>query len=104
MTAKFRKIATLNDVPPGTMKSFEFRHHRFVLCNTGAGVFAVADECSHDSAPISEGELRGQEIVCPRHGARFNVKDGSVKAPPALVPIDIYAVKIDGEDIYVRLD
>ena len=102
--AEFRKIATLKDIPQGIMKPFELRHHRLVLCNTGDGVFAVADECSHDSAPISEGELHGEEIVCPRHSARFNVKDGSVKAPPALVPIDTYDVKVEGEDIYVHLD
>ncbi len=102
--AEFRKIATTRDLPQGAMKPFEFRHHRIVLCNTADGIFAVADECTHDSAPISEGELRGEEIVCPRHGARFDVKDGSVKAPPALVPIDTFEVKVDGEDVYVWLD
>jgi nitrite reductase/ring-hydroxylating ferredoxin subunit len=101
---EFIKIATTKDVPQGTMKPFEYRRHRLVLCNTQSGIYAVADECSHDSAPISEGELRGEEIVCPRHGARFNVKDGSVKAPPALVPIDTYEVKVEGEDVYVWLD
>jgi 3-phenylpropionate/trans-cinnamate dioxygenase ferredoxin subunit len=102
--ADFIKIATVQEVPEGTMKAFEYRHHRLVLCHTGDGIFAVADECTHDSAPISEGELRGDEIVCPRHGARFNVKNGSVKAPPALVPVDTYEVKVEGDDIYVRLD
>jgi 3-phenylpropionate/trans-cinnamate dioxygenase ferredoxin subunit len=102
--AEFKKVASVNDIPAGSMKAFEIRHNRFVICNTGDGVFAVADECSHDSAPISAGELRGDEVVCPRHGARFNVKDGSVKAPPAVVPIDTYDVKVEGKDIYVLLD
>ncbi len=102
--AEFKKVASVNDIPAGSMKAFEIRHNRFVVCNTGDGVFAVVDECSHDSAPISAGELRGDEVVCPRHGARFNVKDGSVKAPPAIVPIDTYDVKVEGEDIYVLLN
>lgn len=102
--ATFKKVASVKEVPVGSMKAFEIRHDRFVLCNTGSGIYALTDECSHDSAPISAGELREEEIVCPRHGARFSVKDGSVKAPPALVPIDTYEVKVEGEDIYVLLD
>ncbi len=102
--AEFGKVASVKDVPEGSMKAFEIGYHRFVLCHISSGIFAVADECSHDSAPISDGELRGEEIICPRHGARFNVKDGSVKAPPALVPIDTYETKVEGDDIYVLLD
>jgi len=102
--AEFKKVAKVKDIPNGSMKAFEIRHHRFVICHTGDGIFAIADECSHDSAPISDGELHGDEIVCLRHGARFDVRDGSVKAPPALVPIETYDVKIEGEDIYVLLD
>jgi 3-phenylpropionate/trans-cinnamate dioxygenase ferredoxin subunit len=102
--AEFRKVASVNDIPVGSMKAFEIRRNRLVVCNTGDGVFAVADECSHDSAPISTGVLHGKEIVCPRHGARFDVEDGSVKAPPAVAPIDTYDVKIEGEDIYILLD
>ena len=102
--AAFKKVASLNDIPIGSMMGFESGRHRFVVCRAGDGIFAVADECSHDSAPISTGRLRGEEIVCPRHGARFSIKDGSVKAPPAVAPIDTYEVRIEGEDIYVRLD
>ena len=102
--AELKKVARIGDVPKGSMKAFELGHRRFVICNTGDGIYAVADECSHDSAPISDGELQGEEVVCQRHGARFSVRDGSVKGPPAVVPIDSYEVKIEGQDIYVLLD
>jgi nitrite reductase/ring-hydroxylating ferredoxin subunit len=101
---EFKKVATTAEVPPGTMKCITVKSHRLVLCNTGDGVYAVADECSHDSAPISTGRLEGREVVCPRHGARFDVSDGSVKAPPAVVGIDTYELKIEGNDIYVVVD
>ncbi|HWR82371.1 MAG TPA: non-heme iron oxygenase ferredoxin subunit [Candidatus Deferrimicrobium sp.] len=102
--AQFRRVTAVTDLPPGTMKAFEIGHERLVVCHTTEGIYAVADECSHDSAPISEGRLHGDEIICPRHGARFSVKDGSVKAPPALVPIDTYEVRIEGNEILVRLE
>ncbi len=102
--APFVRIAGTCDVPRGTMRSFEYRHHRVVVCHTEDGLYAMADECSHDSAPISDGELRGNEVVCARHGARFHVTDGRVTAPPALVPIDTYEVKLAGEDILVNLE
>ncbi len=102
--AEFKKVASVSEIPTRNMKAFEIRHNRFVVCNTGDGIFAVADECTHDSAPISAGELRGDEVVCPRHGARFDVKNGSVKGPPAVVPIDTYDVKVEGENIFVLLD
>ncbi len=102
--AQFRKVAAVQEIPAGSMKAFEIDHYLIVICNTGDGIFAVADECSHDSAPISTGELRGEEVVCARHGARFSVKDGSVKTPPAVVPIDIYQVRVEGKDILVLLD
>ncbi|MEW5994387.1 MAG: non-heme iron oxygenase ferredoxin subunit [Candidatus Zixiibacteriota bacterium] len=102
--ADFIRIAGTSDIPKGTMKAFEHRHHRLVICHTDEGIYALADECTHDSAPISDGELRGQEVVCTRHGARFDVSDGSVMAPPALVPVDTYEVKVEGDDILVKLD
>jgi 3-phenylpropionate/trans-cinnamate dioxygenase ferredoxin subunit len=102
--AEFRKAATVSEVPPGTMKAVTVGVHHLVLCNTGKGVYAIANECSHDSAPISSGHLDGDQVVCPRHGARFDVSDGSVKAPPAIVGIDTYRVKVDGDNIYVVLD
>lgn len=98
---ELRKVATIAEVPPGTMKSVTVRSQRLVLCNTGDHLYALADECSHDSAPISTGRLEGREVVCPRHGARFDISDGSVKAPPAIVGIDTYEVKVEGDDIYV---
>ncbi len=101
--ADFVKVATVKEIPSGTMKPFEIGHDRFVLCHTDDGFFAVEDTCTHDNEPISNGELRDHEVVCPRHGARFDIRDGSVKAPPALVPLETYEVKVEGEDIYVRL-
>jgi len=100
----FRRIAAIADIPPGEMRSFDLGLYNIVVAHTDAGFFAALDECTHDSAPISDGELDDGEVVCARHGARFELATGAVKAPPALVPLDTFELKIEGEDILIRLD
>jgi len=102
--AEFVRVASVDDIPPGTVKAFEIRHTRFVLIRSNDRFYAMADECTHDSAPIADGVLRGPELQCIRHGARFDLATGAVKAPPAVVPLDTYEVKVEGKEIYVRLE
>ncbi|MBD3258492.1 Rieske 2Fe-2S domain-containing protein [candidate division GN15 bacterium] len=102
--AEFVKVANVSDIPEGKLKGFEIGHNKFVVAHTADGFFAVVDECSHDSAPISDGRVRGKDIMCTRHGARFDLRTGAVTAPPAIVPIDTLEVKIEGDDILVELE
>ncbi len=102
--AGFRKLASTSDIPNGTMRAFQAGHRRFVVAHTADGFLAVADECTHDSAPISDGRICGHEIVCARHGARFDLKTGAVTAPPAVVPLDTLELRIDGDDLLVMID
>jgi 3-phenylpropionate/trans-cinnamate dioxygenase ferredoxin subunit len=64
--------------------------------------YAIEDVCTHDGAEIASGELDGCEIVCPRHGARFCIKTGAVKAPPAYEDIDTFPVRIENGRVQVR--
>lgn len=63
--------------------------------------FAFADVCTHDDGPVAEGELDEHTIECPRHGARFDIRTGRALSLPAVVPIPVYAVEVDGEWIKV---
>ena len=101
---QFVRVAATDEIPEGGLKAFEIGHQKFVVVHTADGFFAVVDECTHDSAPISSGRVRGAEIMCTRHGARFDLKTGAVTAPPAIVPIDTLTVKVDGVDILVWLE
>lgn len=58
------------------------------------GFYAIEDACSHDGAPIADGLIDGDQIICPRHGARFCIKTGAVKAPPAYEDIACFPVRI----------
>lgn len=66
-------------------------------------VFAIADVCSHDDGPLAEGDMAGHEVICPRHGAHFDVRSGKALSLPAVVDIPAYPVKLEGEEILVGM-
>ena len=66
------------------------------------GFFALEDMCTHDGAEIASGELEGDEIICPRHGARFCVRTGEVKCAPAYEDIASLEVKLETGRVKVR--
>lgn len=63
--------------------------------------YAIEDVCTHDGAEIASGELDGDDIVCPRHGARFCVKTGEVKCAPAYEDVRTFPVKIENGRVWV---
>lgn len=97
-------VAKVDDVPPGRAKVFQAGEHQIVLCNVAGQFYAIQDRCTHDDGPLGDGELWDEIIECPRHGAQFNVKTGEVVALPAVLPIATYPVKVEGNDIKVRVN
>ena len=73
------------------------------LACTPEGVFAVQDLCTHADTPLSQGRLRGCRLVCPLHGASFDVRDGRVLAGPASAPLPTYPVRIQSGRVEVLL-
>lgn len=74
------------------------------LFNLSGQLYAIEDVCSHDGTEIASGELDGDEIVCPRHGARFCVKTGAVKCAPAYEDIASYPVKVADGRVWIAVD
>ena len=66
--------------------------------------YAIEDVCTHDGAEIASGRLEGDEIICPRHGARFCIKTGAVKSAPAYEDIACFPVRIENGRVQVRDD
>ena len=100
----FVKAANVADVPPGRVKVVELGDQEVALCNVGGEIYAIANVCTHDNGPLGEGYLMGDEIECPRHGARFDVKTGDVKTLPAVIPIPRFRVELEGTEIMVEVD
>jgi 3-phenylpropionate/trans-cinnamate dioxygenase ferredoxin subunit len=78
------ELGDLSDLADGEQRSFEgVGRHGIVVCRAGGALYALDDNCSHADTPLSEGRVRGFTIVCPLHGAAFDVRDGSHLGPPA---------------------
>jgi 3-phenylpropionate/trans-cinnamate dioxygenase ferredoxin subunit len=77
---------------------------RIALCNVNGRFYAIDDVCTHDGGPLDQGELDGNLVECPRHGARFDVTDGRAVVLPAVRPVKTYKVEVEGEDVKVSVD
>lgn len=102
-TAEFVAVATTDELPNGARKLVEIDGRALAVFNIAGEYFAIADVCSHDDGPVAEGDLDGYEIECPRHGARFDVRNGDVLSFPAIVGIPAYPVKVEDDEILVGL-
>jgi 3-phenylpropionate/trans-cinnamate dioxygenase ferredoxin component len=68
----------------------------------GNEVFAVDDTCSHSDASLSEGEVLDFKIECWLHGAEFDLRTGEAVTPPAVAPIKVYPVSVDGDSVTIE--
>jgi 3-phenylpropionate/trans-cinnamate dioxygenase ferredoxin subunit len=74
-----------------------------VIFNIAGGLFAIGDVCSHDDGPLGDGMLDGEQVVCPRHGARFDLRSGEALGLPAVVDIPAYPVRVVEAQIEVGI-
>ena len=101
MADEFVKVAALSDIPPGDMVSVRVGAEEILLVNLDGDLHACDDICTHAYANLSEGDLEEGEVVCPLHGAVFDVASGAPVTPPATEPLRKFAVRIEGDDILV---
>ena len=91
-------IGPVDQLPNGERIFVEIDNLSIVVFNIAGGFYAIGDVCSHDDGPVGDGELEGEEIICPRHGARFDVHSGKALGLPAVVDIPAYPVRVvDGQ-------
>ena len=94
----FYEVISVEDLNPGERIFIEVDDMIVVLFNIAGKIFAIEDRCTHDDGPLGEGELEGHEIICPRHGARFDVRDGTALTLPAIEPTQYFPTRIiDGK-------
>lgn len=91
---EFVAIAPLDQLPEGERLFVDVGERQVVLFNLAGNLYAIGDVCSHDNGPLGDGEIEQNEIICPRHGARFDFRTGKTTGLPALVDIPAYPVRI----------
>lgn len=103
--AEFVQVATVDEVEdPGSML-VEVDEQLVVLIHAAGHWYALDDVCTHDGGPLSDGpiDLEDQSIACPRHGAKFSLESGAAMTMPATKPTRSHEVKVDGEQVFVKL-
>ncbi len=95
---EYLQVGSVDELAEGGRLFVEVDGKPIVILLLGGQYYAIADVCSHDDGPVGEGAIEGFEIICPRHGARFDIRTGRVLALPAFVDIPAYPVRIvDGQ-------
>lgn len=99
----YTRACDLDDVDDGEALGVEVGGVEIALVRDGDDVWAVHDECTHASIPLSEGDIEGCEIECWLHGSRFDARTGACLNPPATEPVQTYPVKIEDGAVLVDL-
>lgn len=96
-------VCKTGDIDPGKCEIFELDGQEIIVAQTKQGDFyAVSAICPHANAKMEGARVRGSSILCPLHGARFDMRDGSY-GPPAFSKLKTYELEVDGEDIKVTV-
>lgn len=97
-------VAAVEELTPGTHRLVEVDGAVVAVFNLDGAYHAIEDVCTHDGGTLTGGAIDGEQIVCPRHGARFSIKTGAVLAPPAYEPIHTFPVRVHAGRVQVRDD
>jgi len=97
-------VAPLDEFPPGSVKIVYAGEIAVGVYNLGGELYAIEDRCSHDNGPLAEGDFDPDEgvAICPRHGARIDIRSGRPLSLPAVLPVETFPVIV--EDGIVKVD
>ena len=99
----FIKVATTSDWADGEKRLIEVDDRLVILFRMGDEFYCIDDVCTHDGGTLSDGVQVGCEIECPRHGAKFDIRDGKALCMPATQDTVAHQTRTDGTDVWVQL-
>ncbi|HEX6310164.1 MAG TPA: non-heme iron oxygenase ferredoxin subunit [Acidimicrobiia bacterium] len=99
------RVCSVNDVEPGTARRVDADGYRLAVVRIGDDWYVIGDECSHADYSLSEGDVweDDREIECPKHGSTFSLESGAPQTLPATQPVPVYEVRVEGDDVLVKL-
>ena len=98
-------VAPLEEFPPGSVKIVHAGEISVGVYNLGGRLCALEDRCSHDNGPLAEGDFDVEEgyAICPRHGARIDIRTGKALSLPAVFPVETFPVLVEDGIVKVQL-
>ena len=103
MSDGFQVACKRDDVPEGEMILVEVDEQLVILFQFDGKFYCIDDICTHDGGTLSDGDLEGCEIECPRHGARFDIRSGKALTMPATQDTVSHEVRIVGDELAVKI-
>jgi 3-phenylpropionate/trans-cinnamate dioxygenase ferredoxin subunit len=97
------RVCRVSDVPDPGMRTFEVEDRFIILFHMDGEFHALDDRCTHDGGPLGEGILEGFKIICPRHGAQFDIRTGLALTMPATRSTAYHPVTVEGDEVFVQL-
>ncbi len=92
---EFVQVVEESELQSGERILVEVDEQPIAIFNVDGKYYAIGDVCTHDDGPLGDGELEGYQIICPRHGARFDIRSGKVITLPAVVDTPWYPVRVE---------
>lgn len=99
--ANWMRVGSFDSFVEGEPVHIHFDYESAVLYRVGDTIYAIQDVCTHDGGPLGDGELDGCQVICPRHGARFDIRSGAALTMPAVEDVPTYATKIEAGVVYI---
>ena len=100
---QFVRVCKVAEVPDPGKKLVTAGERTVALFHVAGRFWATDDRCTHDAGQLANGRLEGHIIICPRHGARSDIRTGEVLSRPANIDLAVHEVKVDGDDVLVRV-
>jgi 3-phenylpropionate/trans-cinnamate dioxygenase ferredoxin component len=97
-------VAPADELGPGEWRVADVDGTSVVVFNLDGEYYAIEDVCTHDGGQLTGGRVEGEEIVCPRHGARFSIRTGEALSAPAYEPTATFPVRVEDGVVQVRDD
>ena len=104
MTGQFVKVCRLDDIEEHRTKVVEVDNRMILLARLDGHVYALLNMCTHDGSALGEAKIVEEQIECPRHGARFDIKTGEATRMPAVAELETFDVKIEDGHVLVAVN
>jgi len=102
MDGGWQELGRIEEFGEGASRVFEIAGREIAVVRSGDRFYAIDNQCTHDGEELASGAVEGDEIVCPRHGARFCLKTGEALTPPAYESVRTHELRVSDGRVSVR--
>ena len=101
--AEWIKACATDEIEDEDVIRFDHGGQTFALYRKDDAYFATAGLCTHENVHLADGLVMDYIIECPKHNGRFDYRTGAAKGAPVCINLKTYAVKIEGDDLYIEI-